>query len=129
MPEFDVRMQGLEVLRGGLEDMPADFKRAVSGALFREVNDIFNESQRQVPVEFNTLRSSGTINPPVWTGYRAEASIGYGGAASEYAIYVHEILENRHAPPTKAKYLEGPALAAMAGMADRLAARVRAAMG
>jgi hypothetical protein len=31
------------------------------------------------------------------------------GYSQSYSIYVHEDLEARHAPPTQAKFLEGPA--------------------
>ena len=33
----------------------------------------------------------------------------YGSFTAPYAVYVHEILENRHDWPTKAKFLEDPA--------------------
>lgn len=33
-------------------------------------------------------------------------SVGYG---TDYAIWVHEILTNKHNPPTQAKFLEQPA--------------------
>lgn len=90
--------------------------------IYARALSIFQKSQVLVPVEFGTLRSSGTISQPRQTSGGWEVEIGYGGAASEYAIYVHEITSNYHAPPTQAKFLEQPAMEEAARFAGELAA-------
>lgn len=71
---------------------------------------IFEKSQVLVPVDTGTLRGSGQVTPPFRSGSGWEVQVGYGGAASAYAIYVHEITTSQHAAPTQAKFLEQPAL-------------------
>jgi hypothetical protein len=113
-------------------------------------------SQHMVPVETGTLKSSGQVGEPerlggVWI----RVQMGYGDAASKYALAVHEIPppmgsnfgtvqpgEERHMvvggrrarhgadigkPGSQTwKYLERPFLAKAQGMEFRLAKRLRA---
>ena len=51
--------------------------------------------------------------------------IGFGGAAAPYAIYVHENVSARHAPPTQAKFLEQPVMEARATFGEALAAQMK----
>jgi hypothetical protein len=95
-----------------------------SVALYQEANDIFNESQRVVPVRTGVLRASGHVTEPTRTSQHVEVIIGYGGAAASYALIVHENLRARHAPPTMAKYLWGPVTVASFGIEKRLLDRM-----
>ena len=82
------------------------------------------ESKRIVPVAFGVLRASGHVQLPVIVGRRVTVTLGYGGAAAPYAVFVHE-RQARHTPPTQWKYLEKPFNEALVGMARRLADDVR----
>ena len=64
-----------------------------------------------VPVKTGALRSSGEVGDVTHAGGIAMVEIGYGGAASAYAVIVHEDLTKRH-PNGMAKFLEAPMLAA-----------------
>lgn len=104
-------------------------KQIIEGTLaglYEAGTAIMAESQPLVPVETATLKRSGHVEEPVLEGDSAFVTIGYGygteyetkaqGDGDEevgpgYAIYVHEILENKHATPTQAKFLETPARA------------------
>ena len=66
---------------------------------------IMAESLEEVPVRTGQLRRSGAVNEPRKQGRKIVIEFGYG---TDYAVYVHENLNNRHKPPTKAKYLEDP---------------------
>lgn len=91
------------LVRGGRDAV------AVSGRyLYSHATRVFERSQYEVPVDTGALRSSGFITQPYVTGNQVAISIVYGQAAAPYALWVHENLEQRHAPPTKSKYLEDP---------------------
>lgn len=91
------------------------------GGLYQAAVDIMYVSQVQCPVDTATLKASARILEPVRTPTSITVTLGYGYGAernprtgqlpSEYAVPVHERLEVKHAPPTKAKYLEDPMLA------------------
>jgi len=67
---------------------------------------IFDESQRLVPVDKGTLKASGFVEVRK-TATGASAAIGYARHGKpNYAGFVHERLDLRHAAPTQAKFLE-----------------------
>lgn len=94
--------------------------KAIGRALYEEANEIFNESQTQVPVRTGALRGSGRVLLPEESPSGVTVVIGYGGAAAPYAIYVHEMTQNNH-PIGKAKFLEDPMLAAAPNIPRNLA--------
>lgn len=59
---------------------------------------ILDRAQRKVPVDTGFLKSTGYVRR-VRDGYE----VGYD---ADYAIYVHEIVENRHPNGGQAKFLE-----------------------
>jgi len=63
------------------------------------------ESMELVPIDTTNLQASADTR---WEGegFDTAVIVSYG---TEYAVYVHEIVENRHKPPTQAKFLEQPA--------------------
>ena len=76
--------------------------------LYSHATKVFEQSQLQVPVDTGALRSSGYVTQPYIFGNQVAISIVYGQAAAPYALWVHEILEYYHEPPTKSKFLEDP---------------------
>ena len=54
--------------------------------------------------------------------------MGYGGAASAYALVQHERTDYRHPGQGQAKYLEGPAKARAPQLGRNIARRLRKAM-
>lgn len=96
-------------------------EQALGRALYEEANRIFNVSQTLVPVDTGTLRSSGHVTPPNQGPRGVEVTIGYGGAAAPYAVYVHERLDLNHPNGGQAKFLEQPVNEAADGIAGRLA--------
>jgi hypothetical protein len=67
--------------------------------------------------DHGVLRRSARVFAPVTTTTEVSVLMGYGFGsevnqegriAAAYAVPVHEILSAKHAPPTKAKYLEDP---------------------
>lgn len=123
-------MAGVIVLEGvpesiaRLASLPAEVTKALSGALYKEGWAILTDSQRLVPVETGTLRSSGTVSTPKTDGDIVDVEIGYGGAAQDYAIVQHERMDFQHPHGGQAKYLEQPALEHVTGMEARLGVAV-----
>ena len=74
-------------------------------AVQRSFEYILAESKKICPVETGFLRGSGYVTEPVIAYGQILLSIGYGAG---YAYWVHELIENYHHPPTKAKFLEEP---------------------
>lgn len=104
----DVEFQGLDSLQLVMRDAPVKVTQFLLGVADNFAADVFEESQRQVPVRYGILKGSGHVEPAEETGDGIEISIGYGGAASAYAVFVHENVAAYHRPPTKAKFLEDP---------------------
>lgn len=71
--------------------------------LYKKLADvIFEISQVYVPVDTGYLKQSGKVVRNNIGTY----SIVY---SAPYAIFVHEIIDNQHTPPTRAKFLEDAA--------------------
>lgn len=86
----------------------AEGLQACKQAVSEEAQLIFRDSQKIVPVETGTLRRSGVVEPAKEEGTSVSVTIGYGGAASDYALRQHEDLSYKHAQGKQAKYLEEP---------------------
>lgn len=101
----------------------------VGQVLYKEGAKIFEESQDEVPVDTNALRTSGNLGFPQFEGQSVVVEISYGGAAADYAMIVHEDLEARHRDGKKAKYLEDPARRGIEGLDRRILEKIRKALG
>lgn len=106
-----------------------EVEAAMPQVLNEEAQLIFRDSQRLVPVKTGVLRASGQIVPPRKKGNNYEVVIGYGGAASSYALEQHENLLYRHKEGKSAKYLEIPAQQRSAKMPEAIKNRLRRIIG
>lgn len=59
-------------------------------ALTVEANAVMRDSKREVPVDMGPLLSSGFVERPKLKGRGASITMGYGGAAKDYALFIHE---------------------------------------
>jgi hypothetical protein len=121
-----VTVKGLEPLIAAFHAAGRDAPALAMKALHEEASEAFLLSQEVVPVQYGVLRSSGMVSAPTLRGTSAEVQITYGGAASQYALIVHELPPGRatHAPPTRWKYLEFPVKVYARDMGSRMATRV-----
>lgn len=117
----NIQLVGMDRLQKLLVAGGSAAVKAVGKGLYNEALMAFDKSQEVVPVETGVLRSSGQVGQPEWHGESVSVEISYGGAASQYALIVHENLEAHHASGKQAKYLEEPVAKQTAGMGDRLA--------
>ena len=115
----------------GLDTLQSLFTKALAKgpttteiALMQEAQIMFAESQRRVPVLHGTLRRSGIILPPVTSGNFIEIQMGYGGAASAYALIQHERQDFKHKDGKTWKYLETPVRERIPDLELRLQQRI-----
>lgn len=107
-----------------LERLGHESTEATAPALKEEAERIMTDSKTNyVPVDQGILRASGYVGDPEISGDTLEVELGYGGAASDYALVQHERLDYNHRVGG-AKYLERPLLVAERGMGDRLSQSV-----
>jgi hypothetical protein len=106
MPE--VKIEGVEKLISQLRALNQDIPGAVGRGLYRGGQKVMAISQeRYVPVDTGALRSSGHVTEPAASPSGVSITLGYGGPAAGYAIFVHENLNAKHTTG-QAKYLETP---------------------
>lgn len=84
----------------------------VGVALYSFGEIIMTASKQECPVDTGTLRASGHVDQPKISGSSIVVRLGYGGAASGYAIFVHEGHRTNGGGTSVAprKFLEGPML-------------------
>jgi len=99
---------GADELMQALAQAGARAVPAIKQAVTEEAQIVFRNSQRIVPVDTGTLRRSGQITPAKEINSGVEITLGYGGAASAYALKQHEDLSLNHKEGQAAKYLEAP---------------------
>jgi len=126
MATYRFELEGADELERTLERAGDRAGHAIAQALYEEATIIFNKSQILVPVDTGVLRGSGGVSAAT-SGVSDEevaVDIFYGGPAAPYALFVHEIQDNYHAPPTQAKYLEQPLMERLPEISRNLARRI-----
>ncbi len=89
-----------------LKKVIAAFEKGMDQAVVAVALRIERQSVREVPVDFDRLRTSRKVDLDRSRGRgMVKASISYG---TDYALFVHERLDVHHKAPTKAKYLIDP---------------------
>lgn len=118
-------IEGAKELQVLLAKMPGRASSILGGALYECAQEIGKQSLEITPKLAGNLRNSQQITKPERAGDGVEVTIGYGGAAINYATYVHEAPPelNWTLPGTGPKFLERPAKEYPLG--TRLGAKVR----
>jgi hypothetical protein len=113
-------------------------------AAVEEAKQVLEIARPITPIDTGALRRSGRVVGPVRRNqYLTLVTVSFGGPAPgagtvgrsgriapgfvDYAVYVHEDPEARHAPPTQWKFLETAWRRRQRGMAARIARRAAAA--
>lgn len=97
-------------LRKWVESAP----NKVAQAIKDEMIDLMEESKIECPYDWTNFHDQPLDGPhlrdtaKVIQDISQDQVITYGSYDTPYAVYVHEILEYHHLPPTKAKFLEDP---------------------
>lgn len=122
---------GIDNMTTTLKVSSGDIVRAVGQSLSESAQLVMRESQRQVPVRDGYLIGSGTVNEPKFSNGFVKVTMGYGGAAAKYALYVHNspYEKNWTKPGTKSHFLSDPLAAATVEIQGRLAKRIGGILG
>lgn len=96
----------------------------LAASLYIEGLSILADAIPLTPIDKGPLRASGRVERPEITPSGASVVIGFGGAAADYAVIVHENPNAEHAPPTQYKFLEQPALEHQRDLDKRLASHL-----
>lgn len=118
-------LRGVEPLIANLKKIQKQYPDRVAQALYLKAQVLMTEAKRRTPVKTGVLRASGYVAPPEREGGRKiSVEMGFGGAASDYAIPVHENLDAHHNPPGQAKYLESVLNEAAAEIGSEIAVEI-----
>ena len=85
-------------------------------------------AKERTPVDYGTLKASGLVEPPVIAPGNISVTLGFGGGAAHYAIYVHEDLDAHH-EVGQAKFLESAMNEAAADFIDEVSSNIARALG
>ena len=96
-----IRLTGVKEAVANLRGVQRVTPQALAAALNIEAELAMTDSKRNTPVApgGGTLRSSGRVQKPEIRGSNVSVTLGYGGAASAYALAVHEF-PSKHSPPS-----------------------------
>lgn len=120
-----IELIGFEALERLTSAQQSDMvHRAVGMGLMQEAQLMMRDSLRMVPVDSGTLRRSNRILPLFREAGQWTVLMGYGGAASGYALEQHENPDYKHTEGKSWKYLEIPVKRRVPDLELRLAARV-----
>lgn len=114
-------IKGKDVMQRAMRLLEERGPKAMGAALWKEGNAIMTQAKAITPVDTATLKNSGLVTLPEIQGTSVEVTLAFGGAASNYAVYVHEDPDASHKPPTQYKFLEQPLLNAANDMGQRIA--------
>lgn len=127
---MNIRFDGVAEAIRNLEGVRQVTPQELAAALYVEGELIMTESkQSRVPVDTGTLRASGRVQQPKISGENVTVTLGYGGAASAYALIQHEATWFNHPGQGRAKYLEGPVKARAHVIGRNVARRIKQAWG
>jgi len=145
MPTVEFKITGLDKLANKLRGAEAQLRVEIGKTLYQFGEEVMTASKLVVPVLTGTLMNTGHVDLPADSGAMITVTLGYGGPAAPYALYVHEEMQGAVPPSpnwswTKAvaagkqiqwtrpgsgpKYLENP----LKEMQDQLPGRIRDAV-
>ncbi len=121
-----IKLLGVKEAIARLRRIQAVTPAALAQALNTEAELIMTRSKRIVPVKVGTLKASGRVENPEIRGNEVSVTLGYGGAASAYALIQHEGNFN-HPGQGERKYLERPVREATRTIGASIARRLKRA--
>ncbi len=126
---MSLEVKGVELVVGNLDKAHVELVQAAAAGLYQAGEAMMADSKANfVPVDTGTLKNSGFVEQPVIDEGLIQVTLGYGGAAEDYAVVQHERLDYHHAVGGP-KYLERPVLNAAKSLTDHIAERLRTVTG
>jgi hypothetical protein len=102
-----------------LQSVFDQFEAVSPNVCLEAVQPTFELSQYYVPVKTSDLKNSGYCEITGSKGRVVEVGYAKGGSP-HYAMYVHEILEYHHEPPTRSKFLQAAMMEDLSNIYQRL---------
>ena len=118
------KIEGLDELRRKMAQAGPKAIPYLKQAMWMAGKETMSMSQKEVPVETGTLKNSGQTFPAETKGTQIVVTLGYGGAAQDYALVQHERTDFDHPHGGKAHYLSDPVKAMGGKLGSFLAARI-----
>jgi hypothetical protein len=87
---MEFQLVGLDQVLRNVQRVGPFLSRELGAQMYEDSERIMTESKSNVPVDLGVLRASGRVQSPVYTDRSVTVTLSYGGAASAYAVYVHE---------------------------------------
>lgn len=87
--EIDVKVK--------IKEVAAKVRQELQQATKKFAEEVLTASKKVTPKDLGTLRDSGRVEKGTDDKKLIQYKVGYGGAAKDYALYVHEALEGPHA--------------------------------
>lgn len=118
------QLSGVDAGLGALDRITSRVVPEIAASLYQSAEHVMTVSKEQyVPVDTGTLRSSGAVEIEQ-DADRVVVRLGFGGAASDYAVAVHEVNKN-YKGGRSWKYLETPLNQELPEINQKLADTVR----
>lgn len=114
---MSIRWEGVSSFRKQLD---VDAVEKFRGPLKFEAELIMTAAKQITPKKTGALVGSGHVKAPKASKNLLSITLGFGGAASAYALVQHERTDFAHRGKQQAKFLEQPVKAAQKGFASRL---------
>ena len=114
---IEITITGIDEAHALLTKWLVSAPEKVKVAIHDEMVELMEESQKECPYDYNNDHTKNTEVPyhlrdtalvTQWTDPDEYRIVTAGSYNTPYAVYVHEIMEYHHLPPTKAKFLEDP---------------------
>jgi hypothetical protein len=118
-----IKVNGLDQARRQLRALGPAALEVGAAALYERAEEIMTESKGEVPVDLGVLRTSGHVQKPVQKFRSVSVTLGYGGAAAQYALVQHENTQFAH-KVGKHHYLSDPVNRAVATLDRDLCAKI-----
>lgn len=92
-------------MRANMDRLAKKSPKAMERALKKFGEIEMTEMKRRIPVDTGTARDSGFVGKPEWQANTVTIELGFGGAAEDYIIPLHENIDVYH-PNGEAKWME-----------------------
>lgn len=126
----DITFAGADDLLEQLRALPERALRAAGAELYQRAEAIMADAKENyVPVDLGALRDSGHVEPPVFADDGVRVTLGFGGAAQDYALIQHEDMSLHHPNGGGPKFLERPLLQHGETLVQDMADGIRSALG
>jgi len=96
---------GAREIKANMERLAKESPKAMARSLKKFAEIEMTEMKRRIPVDTGTARDSGFVDNPEWKANVLTIEMGFGGAAEDYIIPLHENLDVYH-PNGEAKFVE-----------------------